>query len=73
MIFVVHSLGGLVIQDALFACLNANDDAQSDILASTCGVAFLGTPHAIRVCRGQRRQCLYGQKAMLKFLPELAL
>lgn len=45
-IFVAHSLGGLVCQDALLACNNPNDDAQSDILLSTCGIAFLGTPHA---------------------------
>ncbi|KAK4063787.1 hypothetical protein Trihar35433_8495 [Trichoderma harzianum] len=45
-IFVVHSLGGLVIQDALLICNNPNDDGQSDILSSTRGVAFLGTPHA---------------------------
>ena len=46
MIFVVHSLGGLVIQEALLLCTNPNDGAHADILASTRGVAFLGTPHA---------------------------
>ncbi|PNP57410.1 hypothetical protein THARTR1_02407 [Trichoderma harzianum] len=45
-IFVVHSLGGLVIQDALLICNNPNDEGQSDILSSTRGIAFLGTPHA---------------------------
>ncbi|KAL6890894.1 hypothetical protein GGI43DRAFT_209640 [Trichoderma evansii] len=45
-IFVVHSLGGLVIQDALQTCTNPNDETQSDLLSSTRGVAFLGTPHA---------------------------
>ncbi|EHK48670.1 hypothetical protein TRIATDRAFT_191799 [Trichoderma atroviride IMI 206040] len=45
-IFVVHSLGGLVIQEALQICTNPNDEAQSDLLSSTRGVAFLGTPHA---------------------------
>lgn len=45
-IFVVHSLGGIVIQDALLVCNNPNDQAQSDILLSTRGIAFLGTPHA---------------------------
>jgi pimeloyl-ACP methyl ester carboxylesterase len=45
-IFVAHSLGGLIIQDALQSCTNPNDEIQSDILSSTRGVAFLGTPHA---------------------------
>ncbi|PKK46375.1 hypothetical protein CI102_11067 [Trichoderma harzianum] len=45
-IFVIHSLGGLVIQDALLICNNPNDEGQSDILSSTRGIAFLGTPHA---------------------------
>ncbi|KFY33768.1 hypothetical protein V494_07314 [Pseudogymnoascus sp. VKM F-4513 (FW-928)] len=45
-IFVVHSLGGIVCQDALLVCNNPHEDAQTDILSSTCGVAFLGTPHA---------------------------
>lgn len=45
-IFVAHSLGGLVCQDALLICINPSEEAQSDILSSTCGIAFLGTPHA---------------------------
>ncbi|KFZ25366.1 hypothetical protein V502_00151 [Pseudogymnoascus sp. VKM F-4520 (FW-2644)] len=45
-IFVAHSLGGLVCQDALLVCNNPNEEAQRDILSSTCGIAFLGTPHA---------------------------
>ncbi|KFX98351.1 hypothetical protein O988_04393 [Pseudogymnoascus sp. VKM F-3808] len=45
-IFVAHSLGGLVCQDALLICINPDEEAQSDILSSTCGIAFLGTPHA---------------------------
>ncbi|KFY20606.1 hypothetical protein V491_03571 [Pseudogymnoascus sp. VKM F-3775] len=45
-IFVAHSLGGLVCQDALLICINPSEEAQSDILSSTYGVAFLGTPHA---------------------------
>lgn len=45
-IFVAHSLGGLVCQDALLVCNNPSEDAQSDILSSTRGIAFLGTPHA---------------------------
>ncbi|KAM0458661.1 hypothetical protein ACHAPV_006053 [Trichoderma viride] len=45
-IFVVHSLGGLVIQEALQICTNPNDEGQGDLLSSTRGVAFFGTPHA---------------------------
>ena len=45
-IFVAHSLGGLVCQDALLACINPSEEYQRDILSSTRGVAFLGTPHA---------------------------
>ncbi|OBT95600.1 hypothetical protein VE01_05937 [Pseudogymnoascus verrucosus] len=45
-IFVAHSLGGLVCQKALILCTNPTEDAQKDILSSTRGIAFLGTPHA---------------------------
>jgi protein SERAC1 len=45
-IFVAHSLGGLICQDALLICQNPDEDAQADILSSTRGIAFLGTPHA---------------------------
>ncbi|KFZ07221.1 hypothetical protein V501_06676 [Pseudogymnoascus sp. VKM F-4519 (FW-2642)] len=45
-IFVVHSLGGLVCQDALLVSSNPNEEEQRDIVSSTCGIAFLGTPHA---------------------------
>lgn len=45
-IFVAHSLGGLVCQDALLVCMNPSEEYQRDILSSTRGVAFLGTPHA---------------------------
>ncbi|OCL10293.1 hypothetical protein AOQ84DRAFT_430924 [Glonium stellatum] len=45
-IFVAHSLGGLVCQDALLVCDRASEKYQRDILSSTRGVVFLGTPHA---------------------------
>lgn len=45
-IFVVHSLGGLVCQDAIFSCNNASEKSQQDILNSVRGVVFFGTPHA---------------------------
>ncbi|KFY82422.1 hypothetical protein V498_08591 [Pseudogymnoascus sp. VKM F-4517 (FW-2822)] len=45
-LFVVHSLGGLVCQDALLLCINPNDEAQGALLDSTRGIAFMGTPNA---------------------------
>jgi protein SERAC1 len=42
-IFVAHSLGGLVCEDAIFTC---NNPTSSDILDSVRGLIFLGTPHA---------------------------
>ncbi|KAI1171350.1 hypothetical protein F4777DRAFT_565724 [Nemania sp. FL0916] len=44
-IFVVHSLGGLVVQDALVICNNPIDEADGNIVECTRGVVFLGTPH----------------------------
>lgn len=45
-IFVVHSLGGLVCEDAIFFCNNAISRSHEDFLASVHGVVFFGTPHA---------------------------
>ena len=45
-IFVAHSLGGLVCEDAIFTCNNPSSSAQRDILDSVRGLIFLGTPHA---------------------------
>jgi hypothetical protein len=45
-IFVAHSLGGLVCEDAIFTCNNPTSSAQRDILDSVRGLIFLGTPHA---------------------------
>lgn len=45
-VFVVHSLGGLICQDAILNCINATEKSQQDILSSVRGVAFFGTPHA---------------------------
>ncbi|KAI9730836.1 MAG: hypothetical protein M1834_005554 [Cirrosporium novae-zelandiae] len=45
-LFVAHSLGGLVCQNALLLCVNYNDEAQGTCLDSTRGVAFMGTPNA---------------------------
>lgn len=43
-IFVAHSLGGIVVKDAL--CLSKNErNFNGDILPATTGVCFRGTPH----------------------------
>lgn len=44
-IFVGHSLGGLIIQQALCASKNAVEDYMQAILERTYAIAFLGTPH----------------------------
>lgn len=42
-VFVCHSLGGIVVKQALR--LAANDSTYTDIAESTKGIVFLGTPH----------------------------
>ena len=45
-IFICHSLGGIIVKDALnIAHATLSDDIYRDILYSTQAVAFLGTPH----------------------------
>ncbi|KAI1346718.1 hypothetical protein F5Y01DRAFT_297164 [Xylaria sp. FL0043] len=43
-IFVAHSLGGLVCQDALHAAATSNSEHRRRIVECTRGIAFLGTP-----------------------------
>ena len=45
LIFVVHSLGGIVCKDALLRSRNAADKHLRDVLECTRGIAFMGTPH----------------------------
>jgi hypothetical protein len=45
-VFICHSLGGLAVKAMLAHCHRSADDAEKRILLATCGVAFLGTPHA---------------------------
>lgn len=40
-----HSLGGLIIQQALCASKNAVEDYVQQILECTYAIAFMGTPH----------------------------
>jgi len=46
LLWVAHSLGGLVLQDALVVCNTPRDESQRDILDCTRGIAFMGVPHA---------------------------
>ncbi|KAF4630452.1 hypothetical protein G7Y89_g7685 [Cudoniella acicularis] len=45
-LFVAHSLGGLVYQGALLLCVNPNGEAQGTLLDCTRGIAFMGAPNA---------------------------
>jgi len=42
--FIAHSLGGLVVEQALLMCIGA-DESLHDIATATAGIVFLGTPH----------------------------
>ncbi|KAJ9134822.1 hypothetical protein NKR19_g8520 [Coniochaeta hoffmannii] len=44
-IFVCHSLGGLVCEDALVRSRERHEPHLQNILRSTRGISFLGTPH----------------------------
>ncbi|KAK0619672.1 hypothetical protein B0T14DRAFT_456077 [Immersiella caudata] len=44
-IFVTHSLGGLVFEDAMVTSRNSPEAHLQKIYDSTAGVCFLGTPH----------------------------
>lgn len=43
MIFVVHSMGGLVVKKAFI--IGRTDDHYKDMISKTYGIVFLGTPH----------------------------
>ena len=44
-IFVVHSLGGLIVKDALNQSSQTEGTRLKEIVPIVCGVCFLGTPH----------------------------
>ncbi|KAF3040675.1 hypothetical protein E8E12_003674 [Didymella heteroderae] len=44
-IFVAHSLGGLVTEDAILHSRNSAESYLQDIFRSVAGICFLGTPH----------------------------
>lgn len=45
LIFIVHSLGGLVLKDALRRSRSSNEDRFRAIFLSTGAIIFFGTPH----------------------------
>ncbi|KAJ5703331.1 hypothetical protein N7493_011720 [Penicillium malachiteum] len=46
LIFVAHSLGGLVVEQALLISRGSSELHVKDLLESTTAMAFIGTPHA---------------------------
>jgi hypothetical protein len=46
LVFIVHSLGGLVTEQALLIALEPNEPRLRSIAACTAGIIFLGTPHS---------------------------
>jgi hypothetical protein len=44
-IFIAHSLGGLVCEQALLVCRASNEQRLSSVLENTVGIVFMGTPH----------------------------
>ena len=46
LIFIVHSLGGLLCKDMLLLSRNAADSHLRDAVESTTAIAFMGTPHS---------------------------
>ena len=46
LMFIVHSLGGLLCKDMLLLSRNAADSHLRDAIESTIAIAFMGTPHS---------------------------
>ena len=44
-VFVAHSLGGLVVEQALLLCRWSNEPRLNRVIEDTIGVLFMGTPH----------------------------
>lgn len=45
LIFITHSLGGLVVKQMLRKCNDSSDAKHKALLAATRGLVFIGTPH----------------------------
>ncbi|KAG6364552.1 hypothetical protein INS49_006154 [Diaporthe citri] len=57
LVFIAHSLGGIVVKEMLASSSNSLDDLEN-VVASTAAVIFLGTPH-----RGSPDLALLGDRA----------
>ncbi|KAH8900680.1 hypothetical protein GQ53DRAFT_616883, partial [Thozetella sp. PMI_491] len=55
-VFVAHSLGGIIVKETLHYSSVSSEDPHRDILLSTSAVVFLGTPH-----RGSQKFASYGE------------
>jgi hypothetical protein len=45
-VFVAHSLGGILVKAALFSALSTQKEIEQSVLLNTFGVIFIGTPHS---------------------------
>ncbi|KAF3023462.1 hypothetical protein E8E14_001444 [Neopestalotiopsis sp. 37M] len=45
LLFIAHSLGGIVVKEALAASSTSADASMKNVIESTEGVIFMGTPH----------------------------
>ncbi|KAK7961899.1 uncharacterized protein PG986_002724 [Apiospora aurea] len=57
-IFIAHSLGGIMVKEMLAHSDASENDKHQDIIASTIAILFFGTPH-----RGSRDLAGYGEVA----------
>ncbi|KAK8016646.1 hypothetical protein PG993_014835 [Apiospora rasikravindrae] len=57
-IFVAHSLGGIVVKEMLANCDSSENSKHQNIIASTAAIMFFGTPH-----RGSKDLAGYGEVA----------
>ncbi|TFB01142.1 Ankyrin repeat domain-containing protein 50 [Trichoderma ghanense] len=45
LVFIAHSLGGLVVKQLLIALNNSRDELDKKLRRAVCGIAFFGVPH----------------------------
>ncbi len=45
LIFITHSMGGLMVKEIVVQSLTAGDDAWSSLVSQIAGIVFCGTPH----------------------------
>ncbi|KAK8075532.1 hypothetical protein PG997_010195 [Apiospora hydei] len=57
-IFLAHSLGGIIVKEMLAHCDNSENERHQNIVASTAAIMFFATPH-----RGSKDLASYGEVA----------